>query len=161
MITIVIDDRREHMNKETMSQAEWQVMRVLWANPGATSAQVVNGLSQNYDWQAVTIKTLLGRLKNKGLVTVEKQGKAFQYYALITEKAQLCQSLKTLQTSICNTRHIDLVTILLETGEFSQSDLEQISQCALRKYTQAPERLACNCASSQCTCGQHGGHCYG
>ncbi|MGT2785706.1 CopY/TcrY family copper transport repressor [Streptococcus merionis] len=149
------------MERETMSQAEWQVMRVLWASPGATSAQVIASLSQAYDWQGVTIKTLLGRLKNKALVAAEKSGKKFQYFPLVSEDEQLRQSLESLQASVCNTKQVDLVRLLIETGQFSQTDLEQISQLALEKRDQAPERLICNCIPGQCTCGQHGGHHHG
>ncbi|MDQ0222875.1 CopY/TcrY family copper transport repressor [Streptococcus moroccensis] len=148
------------MERESMSQAEWQVMRVLWANPGATSAQVIAHLSKAYNWQAATIKTLLGRLKTKGLVRTEQVGKKFAYYAQVSEADHLTQSLETIQSSICNTKHVDLVSLLLSQGEFSQADLERISQEALAQKTTAPATLACNCLAGQCTCGQHGGHCH-
>ncbi len=35
-------------------------MRVLWAYPGATSQEIIQALQEGFDWQATTIKTLLG-----------------------------------------------------------------------------------------------------
>ena len=51
--------------EQTISAAEWQVMRVLWAQPGTTSQEIIQALKEGFDWQATTVKTLLGRLRKK------------------------------------------------------------------------------------------------
>ena len=53
--------------EQTISAAEWQVMRVLWAQPGTTSQEIIQALQEGFDWQATTVKTLLGRLRKKKL----------------------------------------------------------------------------------------------
>ncbi|MBF0844003.1 BlaI/MecI/CopY family transcriptional regulator, partial [Streptococcus danieliae] len=35
--------------KAMMSQAEWQVMRVLWAHPGSGSSQIIDFLQADFD----------------------------------------------------------------------------------------------------------------
>ncbi|NKZ20178.1 CopY/TcrY family copper transport repressor [Streptococcus ovuberis] len=144
-----------------MSKAEWQVMRVLWANPGATSSEVITHLSSVLNWQGVTVKTLLGRLRDKGLIIAEKVAGKYHYRALVSERDKLLQEISTLQSSVCTTKQVDLVRILLECGAFSKADLEDISQLALEKRELAPERVICQCIAGQCTCGQHGGGCHG
>ena len=52
----------------TISSAEWEVMRVLWAKGQATSSEIIAILSKKLDWSASTVKTLLGRLADKGKV---------------------------------------------------------------------------------------------
>ena len=51
----------------TISSAEWEVMRVLWAKGQATSSEIIAILAKKLDWSASTVKTLLGRLADKGL----------------------------------------------------------------------------------------------
>lgn len=142
------------MKNDEMSLAEWQVMRVVWANPGTTSRFIIDSLSESFNWQAATVKTLLGRLKDKGLLDMTKEDGRYRYLAKVSEQDQLILTLTRLQSLICNTKQVDLVTLLLERGEFSQQDLEGISKLAQQLSQAAPEKLTCNCLTGQCTCGQ-------
>lgn len=144
------------MKNDEMSLAEWQVMRVVWANPGTTSRFIIDSLSESFNWQAATVKTLLGRLKDKGLLDMTKEDGRYRYLAKVSEQDQLILTLTRLQSLICNTKQVDLVTLLLERGEFSQQDLEGISKLAQQLSQVAPEKLNCNCLAGQCTCGQAG-----
>lgn len=62
-----------------ISDAEWEVMNVLWDLPPASSGEVVERLEGSADWQPKTIKTLLGRLVKKGFVTYEEDGARYLY----------------------------------------------------------------------------------
>ena len=59
----------------TISSAEWEVMRVLWAKGQATSSEIIAILAKKLDWSASTVKTLLGRLADKGYLTSQRQGR--------------------------------------------------------------------------------------
>jgi BlaI family penicillinase repressor len=63
-----------------ISDAEWEVMRVLWAAPGAmTASRVVEALAGRKEWNPRTVKTLLNRLTKKGALTFEARGKVYWY----------------------------------------------------------------------------------
>jgi BlaI family penicillinase repressor len=67
-----------------ISDAEWQVMRVIWEQPSPVTAnEVVDALSGSTDWSAATIKTMLNRLVKKGALTFEAQGKRYLYRAKV------------------------------------------------------------------------------
>ena len=54
------------MNKEcNITSAEWQIMKVLWANGEVTSKFVSDTLCEKMKWKQATIKTLLNRLLEK------------------------------------------------------------------------------------------------
>jgi BlaI family penicillinase repressor len=64
----------------TISDAEWQVMEVLWAEPGPLAANdVVARLQTSTDWKDKTVKTMLNRLVNKGALGYEPDGKRYLY----------------------------------------------------------------------------------
>ena len=48
-----------------ITDAEWEVMRVVWANGRVTSKEVISTLGEKMDWKQATTKTLLGRIQNK------------------------------------------------------------------------------------------------
>ncbi len=51
-----------------ISDAEWQVMKAIWAEAPCTANQVVEYLSQNTVWRSKTIKTLINRLLKKKML---------------------------------------------------------------------------------------------
>ena len=68
-----------------ISEAEWQVMRVVWARGRATTNEVVEALSPITDWKPKTIMTLLKRLADKGALDFEKKGRLYEYFPLVAE----------------------------------------------------------------------------
>jgi BlaI family penicillinase repressor len=55
-----------------ISEAEWEVMEVLWRRSPATAAEVISAL-QETSWAPTTIRTMLTRLVEKRAVTMKKQ----------------------------------------------------------------------------------------
>lgn len=70
-------------DKPKISDAEWQVMDVLWDRSPISSGEVVERLGGTSDWQPKTIKTLLGRLVKKGFVDYREDGKRYLYQPAI------------------------------------------------------------------------------
>jgi len=72
--------------KPEISDAEYQVMKVIWAasTPISTN-EVVNKLETSTPWKPKTIHTLLSRLVKKGALQYEKDGRIFVYTPLVRE----------------------------------------------------------------------------
>lgn len=51
--------------KQNITDAEWEIMRVVWANNEVTSKFVAEVLCKKMKWKQATIKTLLNRLLEK------------------------------------------------------------------------------------------------
>jgi len=68
------------MQPPTISDAEWEVMNVLWHAPAPLMASdIVDQLAASKTWSPRTIKTLLNRLIKKGALEFETQGKCYLY----------------------------------------------------------------------------------
>ena len=71
---------------QKMSDAEMEIMKEVWACGGlATSAEIQRRLSAARPWKATTILTFLSRLCEKGLLRIEKDGRANSYIPLVSE----------------------------------------------------------------------------
>lgn len=70
-----------------ISDSEWEVMRVIWTLGQSDAKEITALLSENKNWKAATVKTLLGRLVKKGVLKTESQGKKFVYSPLVSEEA--------------------------------------------------------------------------
>lgn len=72
-----------------ISDAEWTVMKVLWAKSPLATSQVVDALEGETRWRPKTIHTLLSRLVQKGALTFEKQGREYLFQPAVT--AEKCE----------------------------------------------------------------------
>ncbi len=68
-----------------ISEAEWEVMKVLWDTSPATANNIVKRLSGKTHWKRETIRTLINRLVQKKAVGFEKKGRQYHYFPLVTE----------------------------------------------------------------------------
>jgi len=68
-----------------ISEAEWEVMKVLWERAPATTNEIVEILSQRTKWQRETIRTLINRVVQKKAVQFEKRGRQYHYYPVVAE----------------------------------------------------------------------------
>ena len=62
-----------------ITDTEWEVMRVVWANGRVTSKEVISVLKEKMDWKQATTKTLLGRLVEKGALNTEQEGRKYNF----------------------------------------------------------------------------------
>ena len=68
-----------------ISEAEWEVMKVLWGTSPATANDIVKRLSGKTHWKQETIRTLINRLVQKKAVGFKKKGRQYHYFPLVTE----------------------------------------------------------------------------
>jgi BlaI family penicillinase repressor len=70
-----------------ISEAEWQVMKVLWKRSPQSAQEVIDALASSTHWSPATVKTLLNRLVKKKALQFERHGKAYFYSPACTEEA--------------------------------------------------------------------------
>jgi BlaI family penicillinase repressor len=69
-----------------ISDAEWEVMRVVWERHPVDAATVVKAVRNGRDWSGQTVKTLLSRLVAKGALDYDVDGKRYLYRPLVSEE---------------------------------------------------------------------------
>jgi BlaI family penicillinase repressor len=70
-----------------ISETEWEVMKVVWADAPCTAGHVIDSLNRrDPSWHPKTVKAFLSRLVRKGALVFEKEGRAYLYRARVKEK---------------------------------------------------------------------------
>ncbi|MCE0523117.1 MAG: BlaI/MecI/CopY family transcriptional regulator [Methylacidiphilales bacterium] len=69
-----------------ISEAEWEVMEILWRRSPLTALEVVQELAPHKHWKDQTIRTMLGRLVRKKALTFRADGKIYFYRPLVTRE---------------------------------------------------------------------------
>lgn len=68
-----------------ISEAEWEVMKVLWDCSPATANDIVKKLSGKSHWKRETIRTLINRLVQKKALAFNKKGRQYHFFPRFTE----------------------------------------------------------------------------
>lgn len=129
---------------EGITNAEWEVMRVIWTLKQATSQEIITNLNQ-YNWQPATIKTLIGRLVKKGCLAVQRQKRPYVYYPLVAENEAMDQAAANLFSHICNMKKGHTLLTLINVTILSQSDIVKLQTLLKQKALTAPQEVACDC----------------
>ena len=79
------------MGEIHLSDAEWEIMNCLWNKPNQKISEIVIALSEKKVWDKHTVITLLNRMEKKGAVSFERNGRAKEYYPLISQKETVKQ----------------------------------------------------------------------
>lgn len=137
---------------KNISEAEWQVMRVVWAHEGLSSSQIIDSLAPDFEWKPATIKTLLNRLLNKSYLRAEAEGNKYLYFSNISESTHLYNELISVLNNACAKKHGDLLNNLINNIELSITDITELIKTLEAKAISAPKQLTCQCNPGQCNC---------
>ena len=128
-----------------ISDAEWQVMKIIWMQGEQTSSDLIRVLAERFDWSKSPIQTLLARLVEKECLTRKKEGKSFVYSALLTLDQSRDLLVQDIKDKVCSRRIKNLLADLIMECDFTQADLEDLEAVISEKKSSAVTEVKCNC----------------
>ena len=128
-----------------ISDAEWQVMKIIWMQGEQTSTDLIRVLAERFDWSKSTIQTLLARLVEKECLTRKKEGKSFVYSALLTLDQSRDLLVQDIKDKVCSRRIKNLLADLIMECDFTLADLEDLEAVISEKKVSAVTEVRCNC----------------
>ncbi|MEK6638376.1 MAG: BlaI/MecI/CopY family transcriptional regulator [Pseudomonadota bacterium] len=111
---------------DRISDAEYVVMDVLWAEAPLTANMVAERLRSSKSWSLPTIKTLLSRLLAKRAIAYEPDGRRFLYSPLIARADHTASDVKRLVDRLFGGKLSPLVAHLAEQEALSPQDIAEI-----------------------------------
>jgi predicted transcriptional regulator len=107
-----------------VSDAELEVLKVLWAAGPATVRDVAAALRRQRRRLAYnTVLTLLSRLREKGYVAADRREAAHQFRAIVTREELLGSTLTALADRVCDGTASPLVHALVRSRHFSADEI--------------------------------------
>ena len=128
-----------------ISDAEWQVMKIIWMQGEQSSTDLIKVLEKRFSWSKSTIQTLLARLVEKECLTREKQGKSFVYSALLSQEDSKKLLVQDIKDKVCSRRMKQLLADLIKECDFTLADLEGLEEVISKKKASAVTEVRCNC----------------
>jgi BlaI family penicillinase repressor len=120
-------------NLPQISEAEWQVMNVLWERHPLKASEVIDALKDRTDWKPKTIKTLINRLVSKGALSYEKEKQIFLFYPVVSESECIKEETKSFINRVYKGSLHLLVKNFLDYNELSEKDIEELQRILKKK----------------------------
>ena len=114
-------------NTEKITDAELEIMKVLWEKKSLTLNELVEELSKEEPKNKSTIKTLLYRLIDKNIVkSVEKNKKENEYKPLISEKKYLKSANETFLDKVYDGNVNNMLLNFVEDKKITKEEIEKL-----------------------------------
>jgi BlaI family penicillinase repressor len=115
-----------------ISDAEWEVMRVAWTKGAATAREIVEHLAHR-EWSPRTVKTLLSRLKAKGALTYEEQGKAYVYRPAVRMQDCVRQESQSFLDRVFGGATAPLLVHFVKSSRLTSDEIDQLKTILAEK----------------------------
>ena len=111
-----------------LSDAELNVMNVLWSGTSFTLGEIVEGLKPFTAWSRNTVHTYLTRMERKVLVTIDRTGEPNRYGPAVSREDCAEKERRTLLNRIYGGAAGDLIAAFLRESHISEEERSRLRQ---------------------------------
>ena len=123
-----------------ISEAEYEVMKIVWKNTPVSTNEVTEALASTTDWRPKTIQTMLKRLVNKGALTYVKEGRVFVYTPLVEEDEYIGQKSSSFLSRYYDGELTSMVSAYLENDRLSDEEISELRSLLDRRSSHKEEK---------------------
>ena len=112
----------------SITDAEWEVMNVLWDSAPATAVDVAERVCGKMNWHPKTVKTLLGRLVKKGVLRYRVEGNAYVYSPAIPRQKFVRKESATFLERVFGGETTPMLGHFVRNAHLSKKDIEELQK---------------------------------
>ncbi len=116
-----------------ISEAEWEVMEVVWQSHPITALAVVRELAPRRDWKDQTIRTMLGRLVRKRALAYVAEGKTYLYRPLVNREDCLGEESESFLKRVLQGAAQPFLVRLVEETPLTPAQIAELKRILKRK----------------------------
>jgi len=109
-----------------ISNAEWEVMKIIWTNSEISSINIIQELKDKTDWKPTTVKSLINRLLNKNAIGFNKLGYEYLYFPLVSEDECIKLESQSFVNKVFNGSIKSMILTFAQSEEISEKDIAEL-----------------------------------
>jgi len=109
-----------------ISDAEFEVMKVVWEKSPVTANEIVERLAASSDWQDKTIRTLINRLLKKAALSHEARGKVYYYSPAVTREECQRRESESFLERVFDGSVMPMLAYFAQSDKLSREDVEKL-----------------------------------
>ena len=112
---------------KNISEAELEVMQVLWSKGESTSLEIISEVKKKKEWKNNTIMTLVSRLVNKEFIDVIREDKSLLVYKpKVSEYEYKSKETNNFIDKLYNGSINNMLVAFAKSNKLSKKDLEDL-----------------------------------
>lgn len=123
-----------------ISDAEWEVMNVIWERSPVTASDVVEMLSDEGSGHPSrnprTVKTMLNRLLKKGVLTYEAEGKRYLYRPVLSRDECIESASESFLSRVFGGEEAPMIAHLVRNADLSPGEIQRLRQALEEKASE-------------------------
>ncbi|HEX7139029.1 MAG TPA: BlaI/MecI/CopY family transcriptional regulator [Vicinamibacterales bacterium] len=116
-----------------ISEAEWEVMVVLWESSPLGATEIADAVCERMKWHPKTVKTLLARLVKKGALRYREEANRYLYRPAYPRHRYVEAESRSFIDRVFGGSATPAVVHFVETMELSEDDLQELRAILDRK----------------------------
>ena len=112
--------------KAELTEAEWAIMKVVWANQPCAAGTVQEALAKQKGWAYSTVKTTMDRMVAKGLLKISKVRNIQLFSSQISRQAAAKGEFHRMLTRAFDGALSPMVQYLVENEKLSGKELKEL-----------------------------------
>jgi BlaI family transcriptional regulator, penicillinase repressor len=113
-----------------LTEAEWQIMKVVWENEPCAAGSVQEELTNHKDWAYSTVKTMMDRMVKKGALTTTRIRNLNLFHSAISQNEAKTSEFSKMLKRAFDGAMTPLVQFLLENQKLSKSEIARLKELA-------------------------------
>ena len=111
-----------------ISDAEWQVMQVIWHRSPISASEIVQELEPHTGWNHRTIRTMLNRLVQKEVLDYDVEGNRYLYRPNVTRARCVRKESESFLNKVFSGDANSLLVHFVRSGKISADDLQELQR---------------------------------
>lgn len=119
-----------------ISDAEWNIMSVVWENEKCTANEIVDVLSKTTTWSPKTIKTMINRLVKKEALSYEvdsKDKRTYHYFSKVSEDECIKEASSSFIKRVFKGSLNAMMANFVKEAELTEEDIEELKNILDKK----------------------------
>ena len=116
-----------------ITNAEWEVMTVVWDKAPVAAAAVTEALAAKRKWALATVRTLLRRLVNKRALDQQLEGNRYVYTPRVTVEECVLRESESFLDRVLGRVPLATVLQLVKQAELSKDDIQELRRILREK----------------------------
>jgi BlaI family penicillinase repressor len=114
--------------KGKITESEWKIMKVIWADGIVSSAEVVKRLRPVTKWKDNTIYTLISRLAKKNMIRIDKTVSPNLCIPLVSRRQYQREERKSFLQRVYDGSFSLMLANIIEEGSLSEEEIEDLKK---------------------------------
>ncbi len=114
--------------RKRISEAEWEVMNIIWEEQPVPASEVVAALETKKSWRERTTRTLIDRLVRKRALRIERDGKRYLYRSKLSREECVQRESRSFLSRVFGGEPAAMLIHLISRTKLSHEQTEELQR---------------------------------